>query len=663
VAPGETVTYRVAARTYADDARPSPVTSYSFTVDRGAPSAPEIVGIQDGDFLTEDVTVEFEETVNTIRYSVVESPEQSSDEPSFEAFDEPVTLNARPGGVVHYRVSAYSIDPAGNRSEGIKTWDVFLGKEIVYVSPDGSQNGDGTLEQPVRDLSRAVEIARSRNKRTIFVAQGAYVVDTPLAVNASLTIQGGFDSESWRRSENSRSTLELRPEAFANGDAVTVQRGKLTVGRFNIETLESAGNRSAYAIFLQDSTAFLQGVSFTLSGAGLVRQEGGDLTLKDAEVKEESGASSALLRVDSGRMVLDGVYINAAAGTGDAPVIALDRAQLLMQGGSLVPGGGARSLGILASSSRLVLASTEVSAGTGSRSARAVETRGGSLTIRDSALTLDGNPRIASSIVTDATTLRIEESKFDLRGMSGASAVTAQGGSVRIGRTSFAGRDVAAGYIHFVVLRATSADLVGNVFVAENAGEVVATRLSDSRIRFVNNTVFAHRVSGAAFGINASGGSTVLAQNSLFAKEGAGRGRAMYAVDAESQFTLRTNSFAGWEVLYERSTGGFSQARQTETANLGSLNGGAGLSGFTGSGNIRGSAIPQLDMSTSVPRLTADAAEIDAGSRPPDDLPFRNVDIEGQQRPAPHAPHAPRVRRAADEEEGTFDIGADEFYR
>ena len=657
VAPGETVTYRVAARTFADESRPSPVTSYSFTVDRAAPSAPEIVGIQDGDFLTEDVTVEFEDTVNTIRYSVVEAPEQRSDEPSFEVFDEPITLNARPGVVAHYRVTAYSIDPAGNRSDGIKTWDVFLGKEIVYVSPNGSQEGDGTLGQPVADLSRAVELARRDNKRTIFVAQGSYVIDAPLVLDASLTIQGGFDSESWRRSEGSRSTLELRAEAFANGDAVAVQRGKLTVGRFNIETAKPAGSRPAYAISLQDSTAFLQGVAFALSGTGLIRQEGGDLTLKDAEVREESGAPSSLFHVDSGRMVLDEVRINAAVRTSDAPVIRVDRAQVLMQGGSLIPGGGTQSLGIVASSSRIVLASSEISAGTGSRSARALETRGGSLTITDTALTLDGNSRIASAVVTDATTLRIEESSFDLRGTSGATAVTAQGGSVRIGRTSFAGRDVAAGYIHFVVLRSSSADLVGNVFVAENAGELLATRLSDSRIRFVNNTVLARRVNGAAFGINASGGSTVLVQNSLFAKEGTGRGRAMYAADAESQFTLRTNSFAGWEVLYERSTGGFSQARQAETASLGGLNGGAGLSGFEGSGNVVGSSVSQLEMSTSILRLTADAVEIDAGSPPPDDLPYRNVDIEGQQRPAPRAPRAPRA------DEGTFDIGADEFYR
>jgi hypothetical protein len=258
--------------------------------------------------------------------------------------------------------------------------------------------------------------------------------------------------------------------------------------------------------------------------------------------------------------------------------------------------------------------------------------------------------RIASAVVTDGTNLRVEGSDFELRGRSGATGISAQGGSVAIGRSRFAGRNVEAGYVYAVVLRSTSADLVGNAFTGVDTGEFVATRLSDTRLRYVNNTILGSRVYGAAFGLNASGGSSVLVQNSLFAKEGAGRGRAVYAADAESEFTLRTNSFSGWEVLYERSTGGFTQARPTETASLGSLNGGGGgLMGFTGSANIAGSGTGRFDVTTSVPRLDENAAEIDAGSPPPEDLPFRNRDIEGQERPAPAG--------------GAFDIGADEFYR
>jgi hypothetical protein len=649
VAPGETVTYRVAARTFADDARPSPVVSYSFTVDRGAPTGPEIVGIRDGDFLTEDVQIDFEETDNTIRYSVVESPERATGEPSFESFNEPFTLNAREGGVVHYRISAYSVDPAGNRSESTQTWDLFLGKEIVYVSPDGSAEGEGTLERPVDELARAVQIARRQNKRTIFVAQGSYAVETPLTVDSSLTMQGGFDPESWRRSESSRSTVRFSESAFASGAAVSVHGGKLTVGRFSIEAA-APGGAQPYAISLRDSTAFLQGVSVSLSGAGFVRQVGGDLTLKDAEVHEQASASVPLLDLSSGRMVLDEVRMDAARRESGVPVIALDRGQLLMEGGGLTPGGGTRSLGMRATGSRVVLSSAELSAGTGSRSARAVETKGGALTLSDTAIVLHESSRIGSALVTDGTNLRVEGSDFELQGRSGATGISAQGGSVAVGRSRFAGSNVAAGYVYAVVLRSTTADLVGNAFTSVNAGEFVATRLSDSRLRFVNNTVLASRVNGAAFGLNSSGGSSVLVQNSLFAKEGAGRGRAVYAADTDSKLTLRTNSFSGWEVLYERSTGGFTQARPTQTASLGSLNGGGSvLAGFTGSANIAGSGVDGFDLSTAVPRLDESAAEIDGGSPPPEDLPFRNRDIEGQERPAPAG--------------GAFDIGADEFYR
>ncbi len=675
VAPGETVSYRVAARTFAEDARPSPVVSLGFIVDRGAPSAPEIVGFRDGDFLTEDVEVRFKSSAERVFYSVVETPEERTAEPEFARFREAFTLEAKPGGVVHYRVSAYSVDSAGNRSDETETWDVFLGEQIVYVAPDGSQDGAGTIDDPVSDLAAAVERARRDEKRTIFIAEGSYEVTLPLVLRQSLTVQGGFDAQTWRRTEESRSSLTLTAEAFSEaGGAVVVEQGKLTVGRFDIvvENSRSGGaDRGSvpadrFAVMARDSALFVQNVSLSLHNAGAVHQSGGDVTLKRVDIVDERGGTGTLLSVEGGRTVLDDVTVRGSPRGRDSALLSARDAQLFIQDGGVEAGGGDRSLGIRAESSRLAIGSSEVHAGTGERSARGVYATGGSLRIIDSRFSTSERSRIATAVTAADARTTIEGSTFTLRGSGGVAGVAVQGGSLTLGRSTFNAQGVSSGFIHLVAVRSATSDLVANAFVARDAGEVIVARVTSSDVRFVNNTAVTEKIRGAAFGINAGGTGSVLVQNSIFSHDGSGSGRAVFAADRGSTFTLRTNSFEGWESLYERSVGGFSRARSSRSATLSSLNGAGGLEGVTATGNISGSAPAELDTTGRVPRLDADAVEINAGSLPPEDLPYRNVDLEGQPRPAPAASERSEdgdtpAGEAA--ETGTYDIGADEFYR
>ncbi|MFP4483482.1 MAG: chitobiase/beta-hexosaminidase C-terminal domain-containing protein [Spirochaetaceae bacterium] len=679
-APGEAVGYRVAARTFAEDARPSPVVVVSFTVDREAPEAPRILGFRDGDFLTEDVEVAFEASGNPIRYSVIEGPEGRTVEGEFEPYEEPFTLEAKPGGVVHYRVSAYSVDRAGNRSEETRTWDLFLGKEIVYVAPEGSAGAAGTIDDPVNDLAAAAERAQRDGKRTIFVAGGDYTVAAPLTLQGSLNLQGGFDSATWRRTEESRSSLTVTGDAFTGAEgAVVVEEGRLTVGRFDIAVEapasrtdgEARGNASEgrYALVAGDSALFVQNVALSVNGVGALRQSGGDVTFKGVRIVDERGGSGSLLSLEGGRTVLDGVEITGAPQGRERALLYGRNAQLFVQEGRIEPGGGDRSVGIRAESSRVVIGASEIHGGTGSRSARGVHVTGGTLRMTDSRVSTSERSRITTAVAADDARTTIEGSAFTLRGSAGVAGVAAQGGTLTLGRSSFDARNVPSGFIHLVVLRSTKSDLVANGFIAQDAGEAIVARVTASHVRFVNNTAITGEIRGAAYGINASGAASLLVQNSIFSHDGSGRGRAVSAADEGATFSIRTNSFHGWDTLYERSTGGFTQVRSSRSATVAALND-DGPAGVAAERNIPGSAPEDLDLSGRFPRLSAGAVEIDAGSEPPQDLPYRDVDLQGQQRPAPAAvPGAGEDREPAETAAsagptvGAYDIGADEFYR
>jgi hypothetical protein len=274
--------------------------------------------------------------------------------------------------------------------------------------------------------------------------------------------------------------------------------------------------------------------------------------------------------------------------------------------------------------------------------------------------------RIATAVTADDAQTTIEGSTFTLRGSGGVAGVAVQGGRLTLGRSIFDAQGVVSGFLHLVAVRSTTSDLVANAFVARDAGEAIVARVTSSNVRFVNNTAVTEQIRGAAFGINAGGSSSVLVQNSLFSHDGSGNGRAVFAADRGATFTLRTNSFEGWESLYERSVGGFTRAQSMRSATLSSLNETDRLESVTAGGNIPGSAPAELDTTGRLPRLAAGAVEIDTGSVPPEDLPYRNVDVEGQPRPAPAAGERPEdgdSPAGTASEPGTYDIGADEFYR
>ena len=80
----------------------------------------------------------------------------------------PISLVASAGKAVTYRILAYTVDPAGNRSRAMLAWSATIDQATVYASPDGNDASGGTRAEPVRSLSRAIDLAERTGRKVMF---------------------------------------------------------------------------------------------------------------------------------------------------------------------------------------------------------------------------------------------------------------------------------------------------------------------------------------------------------------------------------------------------------------------------------------------------------------------------------------------------------------
>ena len=84
----------------------------------------------------------------------------------------------------------------------------------LYVSPSGDDTAEGTPEQPVRTLSRALEILGDSTAAHIFMASGSYTESHTLELCSNLTIEGGLNDSTWTVDSNGSTDLYINTVEF-----------------------------------------------------------------------------------------------------------------------------------------------------------------------------------------------------------------------------------------------------------------------------------------------------------------------------------------------------------------------------------------------------------------------------------------------------------------
>ena len=166
---GESINYTVSLKEFRDhdDIIGGAEQVLKFTIDKQLPEPPVIGGISNGEYYLSDCNAYFQPSADKIFYTVSNDIKPSD---NFNEYNDVFTIESPDGAYYGFTVKAYTQDFAGNRS-AVKSWNITIDKEIIYVSAEGRDYYEGTRSKPFRSLSKALEQVKLSNRKTIFLEE------------------------------------------------------------------------------------------------------------------------------------------------------------------------------------------------------------------------------------------------------------------------------------------------------------------------------------------------------------------------------------------------------------------------------------------------------------------------------------------------------------
>lgn len=193
----------------------------SFLINRRIPDGPELVSSAEGSFSRKEVSITFH-SADTVYYKVsvpenrpygfdfvtddisaLNVSETLSEGTSYSKLNEgTIVLGVNPDAAVLYKVTAYSEDVSGNRSD-LTQYAVIVDGANLYVADDASffnaqfvrDAPYGTMNNPCRSIAEAVEISEAESflNPRMFVS-GTHSIDAPLIISNNIRVTGKQDA-------------------------------------------------------------------------------------------------------------------------------------------------------------------------------------------------------------------------------------------------------------------------------------------------------------------------------------------------------------------------------------------------------------------------------------------------------------------------------------
>jgi hypothetical protein len=134
---------------------------------------------------------------------------------------------------------------------------ISFGQEcnIVYVAPGGATSGTAGTKANPADIFYGITLSSSTNNK-IYIAAGTYNISAPINLKSNVTLEGGFDLLTWKKSNSTTTTIyrdNSNPEP--NPSRIVAMYGN-NISNFRLQdlTIRSAsvfsGGISSYALHL-----------------------------------------------------------------------------------------------------------------------------------------------------------------------------------------------------------------------------------------------------------------------------------------------------------------------------------------------------------------------------------------------------------------------------
>jgi hypothetical protein len=560
-ADGQTLNVRVAARAFdpSGKALPSEETRIAFTIDRTPPDPPVAVGIEDGGYYQDSRSVVLLSAEGTVYYSLSEGKEAALPaQGEANRYTAAIALDALPGQATDYRITAFTVDAAGNRSREIRTWAVTIDRKIVYVSPNGNDFSDGARGTPVRSIAKALQIAAATSRTTIYAAAGVYPSDQQLTVTTDTTVVGGLDPATWTPLGFERwSTITAAAPWRAGSSLLSVTGGALILKGVEIaDATESVGS----IVSVDGGKLTLAGSQVSLRGAGSahgIELHSGSLTLSASVLRAEGVRRGALIVATGGSLSAEGIELDGPRDA--AEFVCLDFSNVkgvTLKGVTVAPGAGQRMRGIRAVGSQMTISGSRIVSGAGSIDAVAIDAARSDVTIDAVDISTASGARSPTGLLSADCTLNVQHSTISVAGGSSAVGLSARGGSLTLSRSTVRGSSILE-YVALVKVEQASSLIANNILKGGDSGQSICILAKGGVGDIFNNTIVGG--TGATFtsGIMLQGGAQLHVVNNIIVRSGADRGAAIllagagsrpFASGADSSQIL-TNSLAGWQTL------------------------------------------------------------------------------------------------------------------
>lgn len=454
---GEAIPYVVAARAFNEDGEVSEPTVIRFTIDREPPPKPRIQGVISGEFYPDSQTFTLHGE-GEIYYRIQErDSDVALEEAEFRVYQgEPLELSARDGELVAYQIQAYSRDEAGNRSQEIAQWQLFVDREIMYVSAaSGSDTNDGSRSAPFGTLERAIEALISGDRSTIFLGEGSYVIRDGIEIDRSIRVIGGFIGEAWRPGDDG-SSIRVLPTLGAGDEAEGEpvfrlrQNGSLTIRRVNLSSLR----REPIARIIGGTSLFLEESNLDTSAPVAVELAGGSLRLEESQISVPRG----------GRSVKSTEGGSLRASNSELAPLDLSRTDYEISGSTVTatPVTTEAATAIIAAESRGLIRDSLLRADAREEHLLLADIRGGSFRLE------------GSEIVGDAGT--------------GITLVRSSGSDIAIDRSDFEARG-AQSYAYGIIGRDTRLTITNSIFLATGSESVLGFSMKGGSATVAQSTM------------------------------------------------------------------------------------------------------------------------------------------------------------------------------
>ncbi|MDP8225570.1 MAG: MopE-related protein [Candidatus Lernaella stagnicola] len=274
--------------------------------------------------------------------------------------------------------------PDDNIDQNCDGVDFERSEEVgIFVSPMGSDQGTGKMDDPLLVLSDAVDLAAAQGK-VVFVAEGQYFYD--LSVTATVSMFGGYEDASWSRN------ITLYPSIIPAGSTKPAVRIEGGVGETIVfEGFTVHGDDYALAttgVRVSAGTTAIVANNLIYGGNGGASCNGvsskGDITLLGNRITGSRGAPTGAV----------GVYINGGTALLVDNIIEANDAL------------GAVSMdGVQVINAEATLIRNQISGGTGGTSTSSVE-------VNNSDVTLVNNLLFSGFDCTSVTGVSVTNSQF-----------------------------------------------------------------------------------------------------------------------------------------------------------------------------------------------------------------------------------------------------------